>query len=94
MTDSKEAEAESKIHFVASLFGLDSRDLEFFDSPSIGYRARAEFRLFKQDFLNDNQNQSKPTLYLAMSALNQNKRIKISSCPILLPHLQAMLKNF
>ena len=93
MADSKEVEAESKIYFIASLFGLDSRDLEFFDSPSVGYRTRAEFRLFKQDSLNGNQNQSKPTLYLAMSAFNQNKRIKISSCPILLPHLQAMLKE-
>ena len=49
-------EMNHKSNFIQSLFGLDS--LEIFDSPDVGYRTRAEFRIHTEKYENQ-KNQSK-----------------------------------
>ncbi|STP08558.1 tRNA (uridine(54)-C5)-methyltransferase TrmA [Helicobacter fennelliae] len=137
-------EMNHKSNFIQSLFGLDS--LEIFDSPDVGYRTRAEFRIHTEKYENQknqskqqqvaNQEQQKQEqegqkkqqeqqkqescdtyqaqtsqratqaqnapqmpqtqkmqIFLAMSAFGENKRVKITHCPILLPAIQIALQS-
>ncbi|PAF53212.1 tRNA (uridine(54)-C5)-methyltransferase TrmA [Helicobacter sp. 13S00482-2] len=73
---------EKKLHTFLELFHIKDQDVEKFLSPASGFRARAEFRLHTE---NDK-------IYLSMNAYGKNHRVKIISCPIILPHLQDKLK--
>lgn len=66
--------------------------LSIYVSPESGYRARGEFRVFKDygDSTSPNS-QNLPKLSLSMSAKGRNSRVKIPNCPILLPALQRAL---
>lgn len=81
-----EFELESKCNYVKKLLGLDS--VIAFDSPKVGYRTRAEFRIFRETI------ESKKIISLAMNQKGKNSRIKIKNCVILLPILQHILENF
>lgn len=73
----------AKLKKFLDLFSLNEFDTEQYTSPDIGFRARAEFRLHTE---NDK-------VYLSMNAYGKNSRVKISSCPILLLHLQDNLSK-
>lgn len=62
--------------------------LSIYASPDSGYRARGEFRVYK-----DYKPDSAPKLSLSMSARGHNSRVKIPNCPILLPALQHTLEK-
>lgn len=62
--------------------------LSIYASPDSGYRARGEFRVYK-----DYKPDSAPKLSLSMSARGHNSRVKLSNCPILLPALQRTLEK-
>ncbi|WP_305517756.1 tRNA (uridine(54)-C5)-methyltransferase TrmA [Helicobacter cappadocius] len=72
---------EQKFEEFLELFGFKSNDVEKFFSPSSGFRARGEFRLHTEN----------NKIYLSMNPYGQNNRVKISTCPILLPYLQDKL---
>ncbi|PAF45145.1 tRNA (uridine(54)-C5)-methyltransferase TrmA [Helicobacter sp. 11S02596-1] len=73
------SQLETKIEAFKKLF--DRNDFEVFPSPSEHFRARAEFRIHRED----------GKLYLSMNPYGQNVRVKISSCPILLDGLEEKL---
>lgn len=83
MPQEYEIQFSEKIKKFLELFSLQSQDIEKFVSPPSGFRARAEFRLHTE---NDK-------IYLSMNSYGKNNRVKISSCPILLPHLQNHLNE-
>ncbi|PAF42053.1 tRNA (uridine(54)-C5)-methyltransferase TrmA [Helicobacter sp. 11S03491-1] len=71
-----------KFQIFQSLFEHKIQDLEIFYSPPTGFRARGEFRLHREN----------SKVYLSMNTYGKNNRVKISSCPILLPILQEKLE--
>ncbi|VEJ26135.1 tRNA (uridine(54)-C5)-methyltransferase TrmA [Helicobacter cholecystus] len=73
-----EVQLQKKIQTLKTL-GLHTQ--EIYTSPKEGFRSRAEFRIYR-DHLG---------LHYAMSIGNQP--LPINSCPILLPHLQELLKQ-
>ncbi|PAF52478.1 tRNA (uridine(54)-C5)-methyltransferase TrmA [Helicobacter sp. 13S00477-4] len=75
------SQLEYKIQTFQNLFEYQLKKEEIFTSPTKGYRARAEFRLHREN----------SKVYLSMNSYGKNNRIKISSCPILLPILQEKL---
>ena len=111
------AQLKSKKQYILSLFSdelaksnFTPKDLEVFASPSTHYRARAEFRIFRENvaiITKQTQHQTnspytpqqkKPTIALAMMGKdNKHKKaikIPIKSCPILLPNISVALSSF
>lgn len=81
MPQEYDVQFDEKLKKFLELFSLKNQHIEKFLSPPSGFRARAEFRLHTE---NDK-------IYLSMNSYGKNNRVKISSCPILLPHLQNRL---
>lgn len=81
MPQEYDVQFDQKLKKFLELFPLNPHQIEKFLSPPSGFRARAEFRLHTE---NDK-------IYLSMNSYGKNNRVKISSCPILLPHLQDKL---
>ena len=71
-----EKQLKEKLKALQSL-GLNAK--EIYTGIQEGFRARAEFRIYRDD----------QGLHYAMNT--ENKPLPISSCPILLPHLQDLL---
>ncbi len=111
------AQLKSKKQYILSLFSdelaksnFTPKDLEVFASPPTHYRARAEFRIFRENvaiITKQTQDQTnspytpqnkKPTITLAMMGKdNEHKKaikIPIKSCPILLPNISVTLSSF
>lgn len=98
-----QAQLESKKQYILQLFDLGNVPLCVFGSKEIGYRTRAEFRIFRTDFhsTKHHTNSSHTNPYYInlsmMSATNTtNKKaikIPIKSCPILLPNINLALQN-
>jgi len=76
-------ELKQKREFLSNLFDINYNDIITFASPMLGYRVRAEFRVYRD----------KDGVFLAMNARRENKRVKINRCHILLPILQETLEN-
>lgn len=83
MPQEYDVQFDEKLKNFLELFSLKTQHIEKFISPPSGFRARAEFRLHTE---NDK-------IYLSMNSYGKNNRVKISSCPILLPHLQSHLNK-
>lgn len=83
---------ETKAREIYRCFHISALGSRFhlYASPDSGYRARAEFRIYRESSNVDSTN-ALPNLYLSMSAKGKNSRIKIQNCPILLPALQSVL---
>lgn len=84
---------ESKVRELYECFNIGALGCGFYlyASPDSGYRARGEFRIYREYGGVDSTN-ALPSLYLSMSAKGKNSRIKIQNCPILLPALQSVLQ--
>ncbi|PAF46981.1 tRNA (uridine(54)-C5)-methyltransferase TrmA [Helicobacter sp. 12S02634-8] len=72
---------EQKVATYKQLFAGLVDDISVFSSPPEAFRARAEFRLHTQA----------DRVYLSMNTYGKNNRVKITSCPIILPHLMQKL---
>lgn len=73
-----EAQLEEKKRILAN---LGFAPTQIYSSPKESFRARAEFRIYRDE----------RGLHYAMSV--GNRLLPIHSCPILLPHLQELLQN-
>lgn len=99
-----QAQLESKKQYMLQLFKQDLGcvPLRVFSSPEIGYRTRAEFRIFRARFDRNQTNlpfahlTNLAPISLAMMSSSANKKaikIPIKSCPILLPHINLALQH-
>ena len=84
--DSYENQIANKTQKFKDLFGFFPDFI--FKSPQNGFRSRAEFRIIFEPYPYDPLNQIPPKIFLSTSAKSKNFRIPITSCLILLPHLQ------
>lgn len=75
---SYQAQLQEKIEKINAL-GFEPN--EIYTSPTNGFRSRGEFRIYRDE----------RGLHYAMS--RENKPLPITSCPILLPHLQEVLNS-
>lgn len=83
MPQEYDVQFDEKLKKFLELFSTKDHHIKKFISPPSGFRARAEFRLHTE---NDK-------IYLSMNSYGKNNRVKITSCPILLPHLQDKLEQ-